>query len=197
MPGKYQNKYRIASARLPSWDYSNNAAYFITICTANREHYFGQIINGQPQLSEQGNMAHHCWSQIPNHFPFVFLDESVVMPNHIHGIIVIDKPGNNDGSVGVVETLHATSLQEPGIQPPPPQIKNEQMVNISPKPGSIPAIIRSFKSAVTKYCNENNLRFGWQPRFYDHIIRDNDAYQRIRNYIINNPANWKDDKFFK
>lgn len=71
------------------------------------------------------------------------------------------------------------------------------MAGISPKSGSLPIIIRSFKSAVTKYCNENKLPFGWQTRFHDHIIRDNDEFKRIENYIINNPANWGNDKFFK
>lgn len=185
MPDKFKNKYRIPSARLASWDYSHNGAYFITICTANREHYFGKIINGQPQLSEQGKIAHQYWSQIPDHFEFVLLDEFLVMPNHIHGIIVIDKPGNEPGLSGV-ETLHATSLREP----------TNTMATISPKPNSIPAIVRSFKSAVTKYCNENKLPFGWQTRFHDHIIRDNNEFNRIKNYIINNPANWDSDKFF-
>jgi len=110
MSDKYQNKYRIPSARLASWDYSCNGAYFITICTASREHYFGRIINGQPQLSPQGKIANEYWSQIPYHFQFVLLDAFVVMPNHIHGIIVIDKPVN-DITTGV-ETLHATSLHQ-------------------------------------------------------------------------------------
>jgi len=192
MTDKYQDKYRIPSARLSSWDYGSNAAYFITICTANREHFFGEIINGKMQLSETGKIANQYWSEIPEHFSFVILDEFVVMPNHIHGIIVIDKPGNNDVTIGGngVETLHATSLQKP------PPNKNEQMAGISPKPGSLSTIIRSFKSAVTKYCNENKFPFGWQPRFYDHIIRDNNEFIRIQYYIFNNPENWKEDKLY-
>lgn len=94
MSDKYQNKYRISSARLQSWDYANNGKYFITICTAKRLHYLGEIINDEMQISETGKKAHDCWLEIPNHFPFVFLDEFIVMPNHIHRIIVIDKPVN-------------------------------------------------------------------------------------------------------
>lgn len=197
MTGKYRDKYRIPSARLPSWDYSSNAAYFITICTAHREHFFGEIINGNMQLSETGKIVHQYWMEIPEHFSFVILDEFVVMPNHIHGIIVIDKPGNNDVSIRMngVETLHATSLHATSLPPSPPN-KNKHMAGISPKPGSLPAIIRSFKSSVTKYCNEKKLSFGWQSRFYDHIIRDNNESIRIRNYIIKNPANWQEDKFY-
>ena len=183
MPDKYQNKYRIPSARLQTWDYSSNGAYFITICTAKRHHYFGEMINGEMQLSEIGKMANQCWLEIPEHFQFVSLDAFVVMPNHLHGIIIIDKP-DNDGRVvdgSVVETGHAPSLRER-----PRNLKKN----------SISAMVGSFKSAVTKWCNENNLSFGWQTRFHDHIIRDKDEFHRIRNYIINNPANWNKDKFF-
>lgn len=118
MTDKYQNKYRIPSARLRSWDYSSNAAYFITICTAKREHYFGKIIEGKMDLSEQGKMANQFWLEIPNHFAFAFLDEFVVMPNHVHGIIIIDKPDNIENLTGV-ETGHALSLRQSQQQPVP------------------------------------------------------------------------------
>ncbi len=95
---KFQNKYRVPSARLQNWDYGRNAAYFVTICTADREHYFGKIENEEMILSEIGKNAYECWLEIPEHFPFVKLDVHVVMPNHVHGIIVIDKQdaGRND-----------------------------------------------------------------------------------------------------
>lgn len=189
MVDKYQNKYRIPSARLQSWDYGNNGAYFITVCTAKRKHYFGEIINGQMHLSEIGKKVNHCWLEIPNHFQFVLIDEFVVMPNHTHGIIVIDKPDNYDGgglADGPVETGQALSLQPQ----PHPRFRNQGKNTIS-------AMVGSCKSAVTNWCNENNFRFGWQSRFHDHIIRDNNELERIRNYIINNPAKWEQDKFFK
>jgi putative transposase len=185
MADKYQDKYRVQSARLSSWDYRSNAAYFITICTLNREHYFGEITRRSMQLSEIGKKAKDNWLDIPNHFSFVMLDAFVIMPNHLHGIIVIDKP--------VAETLHATSLQPSES----PSIKNKIMADISPKPGSLSTIIRSFKSSVTKWCNQNKIQFGWQSRFHDHITRNNNEFRRIQNYIINNPVNWKEDKFYK
>ena len=203
MTEKYQNKYRVPSARLQSWDYSSNAAYFITICTAKRTHFFGQIINGKMNLSEQGKLANQYWLEIPDHFSFVFLDEFIVMPNHMHGIIIINKPLNNDGDyisddsgVSNVETGRALSLQpqqsaksERGKQPHH-RFRNQGKNTIS-------SMVGSYKSAVTKKCNENNFSFGWQSRFHDHIIRDNDEFNRIRNYIANNPANREQDKFFK
>ena len=95
MKGKFQNKYRIESTRLQKWDYGWNASYFITICTKKRKHYFGEIQNGEMLLSEIGIIAQKYWYEIPEHFPFVILDEFKVMPNHIHGIITINKSKNN------------------------------------------------------------------------------------------------------
>ena len=98
MSEKFQNKYRIPSARLLNWDYGWNAAYYVTICTHNRECYFGEIVKPNNckssqimQLSEIGNIAKKYWLEIPAHFPFVELDAFVIMPNHIHGIIIINK----------------------------------------------------------------------------------------------------------
>ena len=91
MPSKFQNKYRIPSARAAWWDYGNDAAYFITICTAEHIHYFGEIHNGEMELSEIGKIALQCWHRIPNQFPFAKLDAFVLMPNHIHGILAIHR----------------------------------------------------------------------------------------------------------
>ena len=91
MAKKYRNKYRIKSIRLPNWDYGWNGSYFITICTQNRKHFFGEIVNSKMQLSEIGMFAEKYWYVIPQHFPFVKLGAFVVMPNHIHGIIIIKK----------------------------------------------------------------------------------------------------------
>ena len=90
MQNKFQNKYRIPSARLQTWDYANNGAYFITICTQNRHHFFGTIQNQEMQLSEIGKLAAQFWMEIPNHFPFIELGNFVVMPNHVHGILIIN-----------------------------------------------------------------------------------------------------------
>ena len=147
------------------------------------------------ELSDQGKIANQHWLEIPGHFSFVMLDEFVVMPNHMHGIIVIDKPENYDGGNGiarVVETGHALSLQSQQPEPtkqPHPRFRNQGKNSIS-------AMVGSYKSAVTKHCNENKIPFGWQSRFHDHIILDNDEFHRIKNYIISNPANWEQDKFF-
>ncbi len=173
---KYKNKYRIPSARATWWNYSWAGAYFITICTHDRLHHFGKIQNGKMQLSKLGEFAHNFWYEIPNHAKNVELGEFVVMPNHIHGILILNGNGEMD-----VETLLATSLQS----------------KISPKSNSVSAIIRSYKSAVTKNARHLKPEFKWQARFYDNIIRNEESYQRISHYIKNNPAKWEQDKFFK
>ncbi len=195
MSEKFKNKYRISSARLSNWDYSSDAAYFITICTANREHYLGTIINAKMQLSPIGEFAYKCWKEIPPHFPHFYLDECVVMPNHVHGIVMIEKTYiDNNSLLAVVETGHALSLRKTAVENDPEKPKHPRYRNQGKN--TISAMVGSFKSAVTKFCNENKLQFGWQTRFHDHVIRDADEFYLIRNYIINNPRNWITDKFY-
>jgi REP element-mobilizing transposase RayT len=199
---KFRNKYRIQSARLKNWDYGWNAFYFVTICTANREFFFGNIVNGEMKLSEIGAKADKYWLEIPEHFPFVKLDVHVVMPNHVHGLIIIDKPdGRNDeknekrnteynascGAERNVERQNFASLPPQSTQSP--NTKNK----FGPQSQNLASIIRGFKIGVTKYAQNHNIDFAWQSRFHDHIIRNDEEYQRIKNYIINNPKNWKDD----
>ncbi len=187
----YRNKYRIESARLPYWDYRSNGAYFLTICTHDRINRFGTIENGNIILSGIGVIAEICWHDIPIHVKGVRLAEYVVMPNHIHGILILNNPAE---TLNAVETLHATSLHthETSFS----MSQNEKMSIISPKPDSISTIIRSFKSAVSKHAHRLGYEFQWQTRFHDHIIRDTTEYERISLYIQTNPQNWKDDCHF-
>ena len=177
-----KNLYRNESRRAQWWDYTKNAAYYVTIVTKDREHFFGEIENGEMNLSEIGKIANELWYEIPLHQPNVKLDEFVVMPNHIHCIVVIDKP---DGDVG---TMHASSL------PPKQSSKNQ---NISPKPGSLGVIIGGYKSAITNNARKIVPVWDWQSRFYDHIIHDEKSLNRIRKYIRDNPKNWGNDKINK
>jgi REP element-mobilizing transposase RayT len=184
---KFRGKYRIPSARWAAWDYGSNAAYFITICTAGRIHYFGEITDGAMTLTPMGQAVVDCWNEIPAHFPFVVLDEFVVMPNHVHGILVIDKPDDHHGATVVdsqnVETQNFASLR------PRPQNK------FGPQSQNLASIVRGYKIGVTKFARLNNTPFAWQARFHDHVIRNADEHQRIRQYIISNPQKWAEDKF--
>ena len=185
---KYKNRYRISSSRLQSWNYGWNGAYFVTICTANRKHYFGEIINNKMGLSQIGKLAEKYWHEIPQHFPFVKLGAFVVMPNHVHGIIIIDK-SDNDNNVNV-ETQNIASLRQ-HQQHTQPQNK------FGPQSNNLASIIRGYKIGVTKNAKIINPDWAWQPRFYDHIIRDEKSFIKIENYIVNNPNNWNDDSFNK
>ena len=151
----YKNKYRIESTRLPTYDYSRNGYYFVTICTHQKHCYFGKIINAKMQLSQLGKIAQKHWQEIPKHFDGVDIDEYVIMPNHVHGIIVMNKP-RRDGAC-YVSTDNDDMYQT--------------MSKLSPKPGSLGTIIRSYKSSVTLWCRQHDDDlFRWQPRFYP---RDN------------------------
>ena len=180
MAAKFQNKYRIESIRLQTWDYGWDARYFVTICTKNREPFFGQIVDGALQLSPVGAIADVLWYEIKNHAKNVTLGEFVVMPDHIHGIIILD--GNDQNRpTEAEEKRHALS---PPLSPGQQRFQNQGKNTLS-------SIVGSYKSAVTKHANRLKLEFGWQSLFYDHIIRDGKSFERISEYIRRTPANWK------
>jgi putative transposase len=169
----YKDKYRVESVRLKNWDYHSPAYYFVTICTKNREYFFGNVINGEMKLSSTGNIASQYWQDIPIHFPHIQLEEYVVMPNHVHGIIIIG--GSN------VETQNFASLPR-------------QSSKFGPQSKNLASVIRGYKIGVRKWSTMNNMPFAWQPRFYEHIIRDEDELHKVREYITNNPINWPNDE---
>jgi putative transposase len=187
MQNKFQNKYRIPSARLQTWDYANNGAYFITICTQNREHFFGNIKNGIMQLSEIGKLAAQFWYEIPNHFPMVELGNFVVMPNHVHGILIIDK--TNDEPFVETRQCLVSNIENNSI------IGSSRFQNQGKN--TISSIVGSYKSIVTKMSRQIDPNFGWQSRFHDHIIRNSESFENIQHYIEQNPSKWKEDTFYK
>jgi putative transposase len=216
MADKFQGKYRIPSARLPHWDYANDGAYFITICTDNKIHHFGECKNGKMKLSTAGAIVQGFWFEIPKHFAHVILGEFTVMPNHIHGIVMIDW-NLVGGRPDTVETLHCNvsipdsdqTLQSDGeqtlksdsdqtLQCNVSTDKNDFFKEISPKAGSISVIMGSYKSVCSKHIHQAfpEINFEWQERFWDNIIRSEESYKNIENYILNNPANWENDKFY-
>lgn len=209
MAEKYKNKYRVPSARLQTWNYGWDAAYFITICTKNRKWFFGDVVDNEMKLSQIGIMADLCWYEIKNHAKNVKLGEYIVMPNHVHGIVVldgnngsswdVDGDGNRDGNGnrdGTVETRHALSL------PTPMSMNNKSTKTIGQQrfqnqgKNTISSIIGAYKSAVSFHAHRLEFEFDWQARFYDNIIRSEGSFQRITEYIKDNPANWKEDRFY-
>ena len=178
---KYKNKFRIPSTRLPYWDYGWNAAYFVTICTQHREHFFGEVTNRKMQLSKIGELVSKYWVEIPQHFSFVILDAFIFMPDHFHGIIIIDKPDDVDN----------TNIKTPNVETPNLETPNLGVSTHSQwKPGTLGVIINQFKRICTKNARMINPNFAWQSRFYDHIIRNKDSFYKIVNYIHSNPQKW-------
>ena len=172
---KFLNQYRIESARAKWHDY-DGGSYFVTICTQGREWYFGKIQNGEMILSQLGLVAEDCLQKIHSHFPNVEVPLSVVMPNHIHAIIVIDNH---------VETQNFASLQQQKCKP-----------RFGPQSKNLASVVRGFKIGVTKYARQNNIPFDWQSRYHDHIIRDQMEMNRIADYILNNVSKWEMDCFW-
>ena len=184
---KYQNQYRSESTRLRDWDYSTPGAYFITICTEKMEYYFGDIADGKMVLSPVGTIADVMWYEIKNHWENIKLDKYIIMPNHIHGIIIIEDETNT------VETGHAPSvnmalnwLKKTGRAP-----------SLQARRASIPDIVGGYKSAVSKHAHRLGYAFAWQSRFWDHIIRNEKSYNEISEYIAMNPLKWDIDKLNK
>ncbi len=178
----YKNKYRIESTRLQNYDYSANGYYFVTICTYQKFCYFGDIVDAEMHFSQVGRIAQKNWQDIPNHFDGVYLDEYVIMPNHVHGIIVINRPDKPRRDVACYVSTDNCNV-------------NKTMSKLSPNSGSLGAIIRSYKSSVTRWCRQNGDDiFRWQPRFYEYIIRNDKSLKNIRQYITNNPIKWTEDQ---
>ena len=200
------NDRRINSYRLRGHDYSQPGAYFVTICTSSRQNFFGEIADCQMRLNIAGIFAERCWQEIPKHFSTVGLDEFVIMPNHVHGLIII-----NHENTTPVEVQHTPTPVEVQHAPTPVEVQYIEPLrnvnfqrNVKPKqkagyqhviPGSVGAIIRCFKSAVTRWFHENTqIKTVWQRNFYDHIVRDESELYRIRLYIQQNPSKWSSDR---
>jgi REP element-mobilizing transposase RayT len=165
------------------------------------------------ELSHLGILADVFWHEITNHAKSVKLDEFVVMPNHIHGILILkngfpppdyydvfdfnslnnDRFGNNRAEHGRDRACPVST----NTTPPESEILTGKTRFQNPGKNSVSSIMGSYKSAVTKHANRLNLENGWQTRFHDNIIRSQEDYFRIKNYIRNNPKNWKEDRFFE
>ena len=157
------------SLRLKGYDYSRDGAYFVTICTKNRECLFGEIVNGSMLLTPFGEIVGACWDDLPCHYQHMELDAFVVMPNHIHGVIVL-----------------ADTVVGAGFKPAPTRKRH-----------GLPEIIRAFKTFSSRRINGLRNAPGtslWQRGYYEHIIRNENSLNDIRNYIQFNPAMWQWDR---
>lgn len=182
-PPKYDPEmHHRRSIRLQGYDYSQAGAYYITICTQKRACLFGQIVDGEMVLNEYGEIVKTEWLKTSKIRRNITLDEFVIMPNHLHGIIIITEKNEMANIVGAIHRIAPTNeIQQP------PRLQS----------GSMGAIIGQYKSIITKRINQIRDTPGfsvWQRNYYEHIIRNENELNRIRKYILNNPANWLNDK---
>ncbi len=212
----FKNKYRIPSTRLQTWNYADSAMYFVTICTENRECFFGNIVETRciaslsdnttthfiepeykMELNDLGKIVEMEWLKSPELRPDMNLElfEYVVMPNHFHGIIFIDD--NRYNTARYNNALDRDAMHRVSTTVGTNNLLNLNPLNkFGPQAKNLASIIRGFKSAVTTYARKNAIPFGWQARFHDHIIGSSHEYLRIAGYIYGNPQNWKEDKFY-
>ena len=172
----FMNYKNHVSLRMPKWDYTWAGVYFITTCTKDRCCYFGNVVNGEMNLTNSGAIADVLWHEIPNHSENIELGPFIVMPNHIHGVLIIKNAKD--------EVINYEERKDIVVQ---------RFQNLGKN--SISSIVGGYKAAVTKHLKRMGYMFAWQTGFYDEIIRDVDAYQNVKRYIENNPINWKGDEY--
>ena len=195
-PGRHQRR----SIRLKGYDYTQAGAYFVTICTWNREALFGDVLGGHMQLNAYGRVAATMWERISRHFPHVQLDAWVVMPNHVHGIIFIveaprrsrvypdwrsSQPGCTSGESSITRKL------------PDGECSRTALDRLAPTPGSLGAIVGNFKSVTARRVNRMRKTPGapvWQRNYHERIIRNQRELDAVRQYIQDNPAQWEYDE---
>jgi putative transposase len=167
--------HRRRSVRVPGYDYSQPGAYFVTICVRDRDCLLGDVVEERVVLNDVGRIVQETWFDLPNHYPHVELDEFVIMPNHVHGIIVL--------------TEEPISVVGAGFKPAP--------TGNPPKRHGLTEIVRGFKTLSARRINDMQQTTGvsfWQRGYYEHIIRNDRALYRIREYILNNPYTWDTDE---
>jgi putative transposase len=173
------------SIRLKGFDYSRAGAYFVTICAQGRECLFGAIEIGEMVLNDVGVIVQAVWGDLINHVPGIDLGDFVIMPNHVHGIVLLVGAGSKPARFAV-EDIGADVPDKPraGLEPAP-----------TPRCG-LPEIVRQFKTFSARRINAIRYAPGvpvWQRNYYEHVIRDEDNYRRITEYIVTNPCRWEED----
>ena len=166
--------------RLWNFNYDSPGCYFITICTKDRKNYFGEIINKKIELSNIGITAQQCWQEIPDHFSNIAIDDFVIMPNHIHGIVQIKK------NVGVAD-----------LRPLQYKLSSAQLVGVDRSKMILPKIVHGYKSSVTRALNIKGVKFAWQRSYFDEFINNEEIYKNVSFYIKHNVDNWENDEFNK
>lgn len=201
-PHPSQKKRRRDSMRLRGWNYAAPGYYFVTICTKDKMKYFGRIRADKMLMNAWGKAANKFWQEIPAHFDYIGLDEFVIMPNHIHGIIIIGEVESSDDAVGVRHALPPRALptrallhQGKACLAPTDGTNGRKFHNQGKK--TLSSIVGSYKSVCTQAIRAHVNDFAWQDNFYDRIIRDEKELYNIRRYIRENPLRWEKDEYYR
>ncbi|MGB3974872.1 MAG: transposase [bacterium] len=180
--------------RLRTYDYSAPGAYFITVCVQNRECMFGEIVDGSMNLNHAGLIVQETWNALPEHYPHAQLDAFIIMPNHLHGIIILNSKDEDSGNVSKVNFVNNSSaphFRRGGFQTrPSPDVKPQH---------GLSEIVRALKTFSSRRINAYRQSPGarlWQRGYYEHIIRNETDLIQIRDYILNNPSRWETDSLF-
>jgi putative transposase len=186
------------SIRLKGYDYAQAGAYFVTICAHGRECLFGEVLGGEMRLNAYGDIVAQCWDDLPRHYPTVGLDAFVVMPNHVHGIVVLTDPATpapaNAGVVGA--GLRPARVGAAGGGADGEVVGEATPAGRRPAP-PLSEVVRAFKSFSARRVNELRGTGGasvWQRNYYEHIIRNERSLGMVRDYIAGNPARWNADQ---
>ena len=199
------NKHHRRSIRLKGYDYTKAGAYFITICTWQREHLFGDIVNGEMQLSRYGETVRFNWDNLPKRYRNVELDAFIIMPNHVHGIIVLTDNGLEGAGLESLSVESDKFLVKPcsGAGLESLSVESDKLL-VKPAPTKtklhgLSEIVRGFKTFSARRINQIRRMTGvsvWQRGYYEHIIRNEESLMAIREYIINNPLCWEKDQLY-
>jgi putative transposase len=193
------------SIRLAHYDYRQNGAYYVTICAHDRECLFGEITDGMMRPNAFGEIVLDCWAAIPDHFPHVDVDAFVVMPNHVHGIMVIgdydtgvakNSTGMKKDSRGMANDSTGMACHAPTPLAHAPAESGPQRRFAQPVAGSLATILGAFKSTASRRINTLRETPGftvWHRNYYERIIRNEEMLDKARHYIANNPARWTED----
>ncbi len=197
------DRFHRQSIRLKGYDYTRAGEYYVTVCTQDRMHLFGEVTDERMMLNALGTVVQRCWDAIPEHMPMVVLDECIVMPNHMHGIIVITGQADVPPPVGAGNFPPLRGVEPDPTEPPPDDPVGAG--NFPPPPiaimvkNSLGHIMQTFKAAVSRQVYRDGLlprgTSVWQRGYYEHIIRNQAEWMRIADYIHDNPANWEKDRF--
>ena len=201
------NKHHRRSIRLRNYDYASTGMYFVTICVQNRELLFGRIVEGTLQLNAAGQIVQTVWTSLPERFPHIEIDEFVVMPNHFHGILIIHQGDANDGKNKIVGVdIRGAPTADESVGTPLALVDTPNRAGLVPAPtnnySTLGNMIGAFKSITTHQYIQGVRQKGWpsfdgrlwQRNYWEHIIRNDESLNKIRQYIQTNPVSWVEDK---